>query len=279
MSSDTFVARSECHTSPRLALTSSCSVLLVAVCALGNHSWVQQGSFYQCEHPLDVWFSLACLQVLLFGVAVTIGRAAENGSSWWCVEPHSQVGKVAFTCTWAVLLPSLAAWTALGMNWLLDTLHSTPDCFPSDGYFTPTLCALSQIFFFMGAASYGVFVSIIWDAERCRKVNAIAIEAVVDRDLVERWGQLKPSAHLELCGGIKPHEFDDLPRHTVNCTGSECVICLSGLDRGDHARTLPACGHIFHRACIDLWLLRQVRCPLCAADVRFLKAGLSDAAQ
>lgn len=279
MSPDSFAIGAESHISWRLALTSSCSVLLSVVAALGNHRWVQQGSFQQCEHPLDVWFSVACLQVMGFGVAFVIGRTAESSTSWWCVEPCSQVGKVAFTCTWAVLLPSLAAWTALGMNWLLDTLHSTPDCFPADAYLTPTVCAVFQIFCFMAAVSYGVFVAIIWDAERCRKVNAIAITAVIDRDLVERWGELKPSAHMELCGGIKPHEFDDLPRHTLKRAGGDCVICLSGLAQGDHARTLPACGHVFHRACIDLWLLRQVRCPLCATDVRKLKSCNSDAAQ
>merc|ERR1719343_886639 len=36
----------------------------------------------------------------------------------------------------------------------------------------------------------------------------------------------------------------------------ECSICLCEVQPGDSVRCLPSCGHTFHRACIDLWLLR-----------------------
>ena len=32
---------------------------------------------------------------------------------------------------------------------------------------------------------------------------------------------------------------------------------------GESARTLPACGHVFHMACIDSWLLWKPQCPMC----------------
>ncbi|KAA8645165.1 hypothetical protein EYZ11_006691 [Aspergillus tanneri] len=48
--------------------------------------------------------------------------------------------------------------------------------------------------------------------------------------------------------------------------GSEsqtCAICVDQFDASEKIRPLT-CGHIFHPACIDLWLTkRQACCPLC----------------
>uniref|UniRef100_A0ACD5Y2M8 Uncharacterized protein n=1 Tax=Avena sativa TaxID=4498 RepID=A0ACD5Y2M8_AVESA len=42
-----------------------------------------------------------------------------------------------------------------------------------------------------------------------------------------------------------------------------CPICLHEFQAGDNARRLPACGHVFHLACIDSWLLWKPQCPMC----------------
>ena len=49
-----------------------------------------------------------------------------------------------------------------------------------------------------------------------------------------------------------------------------CALCLEPYADGELLRHLP-CGHAFHRACIDVWLLDKRRglkraCPLCKAD-------------
>lgn len=253
-------------------MLSACSILcdtmlFTIFVALGINAWNQQQSSTPCHHPLNIWVSIACFQIVAFGVAFSIGRAAEKNAPWWFVEPKSRVAKSAFTLTWAFLLPLLSAWTALGMTWLADTLHSTPECFLEDGYLTPTTCAICQIMAGLVAIMYAVFVANVWDAERCRKANAAAIRSVEDPDLVQRWGQLKPAASMDLCGGLLPQDFDALPRHALECSAGDCVICLDGLKEGDHVRSLPQCGHVFHRACIDLWLLRHTRCPLCTTEV------------
>ncbi|PLB47439.1 hypothetical protein P170DRAFT_439097 [Aspergillus steynii IBT 23096] len=44
---------------------------------------------------------------------------------------------------------------------------------------------------------------------------------------------------------------------------SVCAICVDQFDANDEVRPL-SCGHIFHPACIDMWLTkRQACCPLC----------------
>ena len=49
--------------------------------------------------------------------------------------------------------------------------------------------------------------------------------------------------------------------------GALCAVCLEDVRRGEAVRRLPACGHLFHVECIDLWLRSHATCPLCRRDV------------
>ncbi|KAI8720194.1 RING-type domain-containing protein [Fusarium sp. LHS14.1] len=59
-------------------------------------------------------------------------------------------------------------------------------------------------------------------------------------------------------GGYSPEPPDNL---------QSCSICTEDFGRGVEFRALP-CGHRFHPACIDPWLLqRSLTCPLCRLNV------------
>ncbi|CAD7965849.1 unnamed protein product [Amoebophrya sp. A25] len=45
-----------------------------------------------------------------------------------------------------------------------------------------------------------------------------------------------------------------------------CAVCLAEFVPGELCRTLP-CGHEFHQTCIDTWLLKNRKCPLCLQDI------------
>lgn len=53
-----------------------------------------------------------------------------------------------------------------------------------------------------------------------------------------------------------------------------CVICIESFESGDKVRKLPNCEHVFHRDCIDTWLLGLCSdmdtitsfCPTCRKD-------------
>ncbi|CAL4914727.1 unnamed protein product [Urochloa decumbens] len=48
----------------------------------------------------------------------------------------------------------------------------------------------------------------------------------------------------------------------------ECAVCLSAFDdAGEKLRVIPGCCHVFHAACIDVWLAANVTCPVCRADL------------
>ncbi|KAG0532567.1 hypothetical protein BDA96_04G118300 [Sorghum bicolor] len=46
-----------------------------------------------------------------------------------------------------------------------------------------------------------------------------------------------------------------------------CAVCLEDVQRGETVRRLPACGHLFHKDCIDMWLHSHTTCPLCRCDL------------
>lgn len=49
--------------------------------------------------------------------------------------------------------------------------------------------------------------------------------------------------------------------------GSPCTICLDDFVPGDCVKELP-CGHMYHKACIDPWLLtKSSLCPLCKQNI------------
>ncbi|KAG2649870.1 E3 ubiquitin-protein ligase EL5-like [Panicum virgatum] len=48
---------------------------------------------------------------------------------------------------------------------------------------------------------------------------------------------------------------------------AQCAVCLSLVQEGEAVRRLPACAHLFHVCCIDMWLRSHSTCPLCRAAV------------
>ncbi|KAM0877001.1 hypothetical protein ACQ4PT_035788 [Festuca glaucescens] len=73
------------------------------------------------------------------------------------------------------------------------------------------------------------------------------------------------------CKGLKKKALQSLP--TVSWSAPEqseqqeevpeCAICLAEFASGDEVRVLPTCGHGFHAACVDVWLLSSSTCPSC----------------
>ncbi|KAG1361932.1 RING-H2 finger protein ATL73-like [Cocos nucifera] len=60
--------------------------------------------------------------------------------------------------------------------------------------------------------------------------------------------------------------YGELPASLLSCsTGSEiCPVCLADYMTGEEVRVLPRCHHMFHRDCIDRWLITMSSlCPIC----------------
>ncbi|KAF8642629.1 hypothetical protein HU200_067310 [Digitaria exilis] len=46
-----------------------------------------------------------------------------------------------------------------------------------------------------------------------------------------------------------------------------CSVCLEDVRGGEMVRLVPACGHVFHVGCIDMWLHSHRTCPVCRCVV------------
>lgn len=53
---------------------------------------------------------------------------------------------------------------------------------------------------------------------------------------------------------------------TCGFNNNKCLICLHSYENGDFLRKLP-CNHMFHRECIDPWLLTKDMCPNCRQSI------------
>ncbi|KAL6629414.1 hypothetical protein ACP70R_029179 [Stipagrostis hirtigluma subsp. patula] len=61
-----------------------------------------------------------------------------------------------------------------------------------------------------------------------------------------------------------------VPSHVHRGDGgatADCAVCLGEVEKGETVRRLPACRHVFHRECIDLWLHAHATCPVCRSSV------------
>ncbi|KAM4604550.1 E3 ubiquitin-protein ligase RNF149 [Discoglossus pictus] len=52
----------------------------------------------------------------------------------------------------------------------------------------------------------------------------------------------------------------------IDIDAENCAVCIENYKPKDVVRILP-CKHIFHRLCIDPWLLEHRTCPMCKLDV------------
>jgi hypothetical protein len=101
-----------------------------------------------------------------------------------------------------------------------------------------------------------------------RQARAAAVAAA------ERNGELQ----LHATGGAATNTAARLPafkysgtvKHNVTGGREEaaatCSVCLGAFQLEEKVRLLPACLHLYHAECIDLWLDAHSTCPICRSD-------------
>jgi hypothetical protein len=98
------------------------------------------------------------------------------------------------------------------------------------------------------------FVALLWALSRCCRAQTSARVAARER--------------AEERGGLSAEEIRKLPCHECKeGPGGECAVCLEAFCAGDRCKVLPGCEHGFHAVCVDSWLRKSRRCPICRAEV------------
>jgi len=253
---------------------------------------VEWESFTQCRKPIHKWLLVSCLCAIGFRFARLLGSwlvattAATGGMGrpiggqiGECLLDISHKGgwpRVVESFTWMVFVPFFAAWNLLGTAWLWEVVQDSPSCTP-----TPTHIWFSCGWLFLCHCWLLVHAALVLKSWRLKSRVQRAeanLREVADGEALQRWGDLGRSSGSvveEVAGlrGLSSAAIKALPSTLAPAAGHlnvnphECAICLMDIQEGEGMRSLPGCGHSFHRSCIDLWLVRQAECPLCKQSV------------
>lgn len=233
-------------------------------------------AFDGCSKPVHKWSLVSYLVMLSSRFVCGLGNqiAARGGVSMGFLinaRHKDEASKFLFRLTWCVIVPFIAAWNFLGTYWIFHVIQNSSHM-------------LAHIECHLWMMAFWLLISYAWTAIHLR-IGTVAwllevrvrstvqdLREVTDADTISRWGdaasQIQDYSALrgaQANAGLSPAQILALPCEEVvsENAGSECAICLLAVETGDKARSLKACGHVFHKSCIDLWLLRSSLCPLC----------------
>lgn len=232
--------------------------------------------FAECPRPLHMWLLVSYFLGGLFRMMHHIGaRTAPEGKEFLLhLRPQKLLPRALLIFTWTLLLPIFTVWNVLGSFWLKEVLNDAPQCLPES---TPSWYVIVwQCLCHLWSVVHIIFGIIACTIERRLRLAERDIRAVEDDDTLARWGPMTsyPDYALTNKQGLHAGDIDKLPVSTWQCDDgddascSECPICLNQFENGDVVRMLPNCGHVFHKPCIDLWMLRCALCPLCKCEVK-----------
>jgi len=113
--------------------------------------------------------------------------------------------------------------------------------------------------FFMAAL---VVIMLLLDA-----INKVTYQIRRLRRRRQRRATTTPSSSVveKLLESIPDVAYQELPGGDSD--RESCVICVTPYEAGEACSVLPACKHLFHKACVAKWLRVRCTCPLCRAAV------------
>jgi hypothetical protein len=229
------------------------------------------GTFAGCKRPVNYWLFVSYGLMLFSRLVFLIGawRAGrDTGHFLLNGRPKDMTSKFIFSLTW-ILVPFTAMWNLTGTFWFYEVRMYSPRCMPiSSNHFW--IMIVWQILSYGWVIVHTRIAFVAWMLERRLRSVEDGLRQVADEDMLSRWGNTaeRIQDYTALRGategtGMSPAEIHALPSQEFSgCSSEECSICLTEVDAGDQVRELT-CKHVFHRACIDLWLLRNSCCPLC----------------
>jgi len=270
-------------------------VLIMSLSYMCYDFYQEWDNFSTCSKPIHQWLITSCVCAICFRlmrILVTVLSAAPDstrltgsrqiggqiGEYLLDVGHKGSMQQALTTFTWRVAVPFFAVWNFLGTYWFYKVMQETPTCLPTTTHlwFSGLWLVLCYLWLFvhLGLASKA------WKLDRQVQRTEDNLREMEDEETVQRWGRVSNvsgsralvDATMNGQGGLSPDIIKSLPCETaaenlLNLGPTDCPICLSDVVPGECVRCLPKCGHIFHRSCIDLWLVRRADCPLCKQDV------------
>lgn len=261
-----------------------CDVVLVAsLFYLSADVLLEWEGFGSCRKPVHVWLLVSYGALLASRAAYVyrtlISSAASSGDLLPNLRRKSLFLRALLPFACIGFVPLFATWTALGTVWTGEVMFDSPWCLPSVGHYW---CLVAwQVLSYVWILVHSVLSFMTWRLETEELKFERGFRLMGESDMAEQWGLFggvdgrpfgaAPSA-TRACDGLSPAAIRVLPGAGL-CSAAEgeleedCPICLHPVQAGEQVRELTACGHVFHRSCVDLWLLRSASCPLCKGTV------------
>lgn len=204
-----------------------------------SQNWARCGS---CDRPFRTWLMVhSVMQLLQVPIRVVFLKRLRDTSRLGtnideCVT--SMTASPAWRTSKAVSFVTFA-WVVLGVVWVMNA-GECGQC--------PEI--------------YRVVLAVMFQA-----LARFAVAWFCSRSLV--W-QTEPVPEQPKVEGADPATIKALPTvrfsSELSDSNASCVVCLSDFVEKERLRRLP-CGHLFHKCCIDQWLRRNKKCPLCNGPI------------
>jgi len=254
------------HSGKRLCINDFIfAMLLLYLTADMYRNWE---TFHSCSQPIREWLLgtyvlVAFLRIVRLNAPVPPPLSRFEEFDY--ILPHGHLGNLC----WLVL----TLWTATGTLWTIEGSAQSKLCFVAinQRHYFRVLAWLVLSYTWLIFHAWVCYLG--WQRKLHLRRDQDNLRAVEDDDVRSRWGNVSqrftdvpvntPSQ------GLTAKEIAEHPSKTVEISEGydDCPICLSAFRPGDSVRPLASCGHTFHRACIDLWLLRRADCPLCKVRI------------
>jgi len=252
-------------------------ILVASLAYLSVDLYCEWDGFKGCSRPVHKWLLASYCLVLLSRVIHMAGMLFASSAreehfllTW---REKGWASKAMSTLMWLVIVPVFIMWTVVGSVWISDVLTNSPQCLPDAMHLW--FFGIWQVLSYAWIAIYVLMGGLVYSFERRLRRAEVDFRHVVDDDLVSRWSSsnnLDNLAFLPSAGGIPPSAIRSLPgvhlcEEKQGSMHEDCPICLCPFLPGETLRRLGTCHHVFHRSCVDLWLLRSAECPLCKMQV------------
>jgi len=230
-------------------------------------------NFSRCQAPVHWWLVVSYIFVVIFRVTHTMGQSSANEGEEFLLNLRQRKAglRALVKVTWMLVVPFFTIWTAMGSYWLSQVLWYTPECLPMGAHpwFIIFWQALSYLWIIVHIV-FGIIAMVL--ERRIRRAETDQRNVEEDSDVLARWGRISDTTNFGSMpwkhdAGLRAAEIEQMESVKHFGDPAECSICLNDVVQGENIRYLPGCGHLFHKCCIDLWMLRRADCPLCKCKV------------
>jgi len=255
-------------------------VLFMSLMWLSLDLYLSWDSFRYCPRPIHHWLLASYLIMLTMRAASVVSSRWTSTHAGFFLLNLRQGGhkQTLVNFMWFVITPLFSLWTMLGTYWIFVVMSRAPDTMP--GGMHSIILVVWQVMSYLWFGMYGYVGLVAWRFERCLRSAESDLRSLEDGETIARWGRISNLENYRslptvmAAGAMTPLSIGALPgvrpyrRRSVAAGNDDCPICLENFQEGDTVRELKACSHVFHKSCVDLWLLRSSECPLCKTKVQ-----------